>query len=66
MNYGDYILDYSVLVPYLVGTIVGVWMGFKFGVKKGADLSISMLMAEGFLKYKKLKNGEIEFVKADT
>jgi hypothetical protein len=25
-----------------------------------------MLMAEGFLKYKKLKNGEIEFVKADT
>lgn len=65
MNYGDYILD-MILIPYAVGTAIGIWFGFKFGVKKGADLSVSMLMAEGFLKYKKLKNGEIEFVKADT
>lgn len=55
-----------ILIPYVVGTAIGIWFGFKFGVKKGADLSVSMLMAEGFLKYKKLKNGEIEFVKADT
>ena len=55
-----------ILIPYAVGTAIGIWFGFKVGVKKGADLSVSMLMAEGFLKYKKLKNGEIEFVKADT
>ena len=55
-----------ILIPYAVGTIIGIWFGFKFGVKKGADLSISMLMAEGYLRYKKLKDGEIEFLKADS
>jgi hypothetical protein len=55
-----------ILISYTVGTIIGIWFGFKFGVKTGADMSISMLMAEGYLKYKKLKDGEIEFLKADS
>ena len=50
-------------VVYTVGTIFGIWFGFKSGVKKGADVTLDMLMVGKFLLYKRHQNGDIEFLK---
>lgn len=56
-------MDYTILVPYVVGTFFGLWLGFKAGVLKGTTATIDMLMITKFLLYKKLDDGEIMFIK---
>jgi|TARA_Y100000389_G_C17340868_1_gene453249 hypothetical protein len=56
-------MDYTILVPYVVGTLFGLWIGFKAGVLKGTTATIDMLMISKFLLYKKLEDGEIMFIK---
>ena len=52
-------------ICYTVGTVVGIWMGFKYGVKKGADVTIETLMIAKFLLFKRHPDGEVEFIRPE-
>jgi len=53
-------------IAYTVGTAFGIWIGFKSGLKKGADVTLDMLMVGKFLLYKKGKDGEIVFIQPEN
>ena len=38
-------------------------MGKKDAIGEAANSAVDLLIAEGYLRYKKLKNGEIEIIK---
>jgi hypothetical protein len=52
-------------IVYVVGTAFGIWVGFKSGVKKGADVTIETLMISKFLLFKRHSDGEIEFIRPE-
>jgi hypothetical protein len=52
-------------VAYVVGTAFGLWVGFKSGVRKGADATIETLMLSKFLLFKRHSNGDIEFIRPE-
>jgi hypothetical protein len=54
------------LFAYAVGTVIGVWIGFKSGIRHGSGVTIDALMETGFLKYKKDSEGEITLLKPDA
>jgi hypothetical protein len=45
-------IDWSILVPYVVGTFMGLYFGYKRGVRLGADLTISRLCIKGYVKFR--------------
>ena len=51
------------LVPYAIGTLLGLHWGFQKGVREGSENTIDALMQRGFLKYKETAEGLIEFIK---
>ena len=53
------------IISYVVGTALGIWFGFKYGVKQGADATLELLMTAKFLLYKRQRNGDIEFIKPE-
>lgn len=57
-------MEYWFILAYAVGTAFGVWMGFKSGIKFGADVTINGLCEGGFLRYRKLGN-DFEIYKYD-
>lgn len=56
----------EIFIAYLVGTLIGLWMGFKTGVLKGTEGTIDMLMKGKFLLYKKGKDGETVFIQPEN
>lgn len=52
-------------ISYAVGTVLGIWFGYKHGVKQGADATLELLMSSKFLLYKRQRNGDIEFIKPE-
>jgi|TARA_R110000803_G_scaffold42597_5_gene91292 hypothetical protein len=52
-----------ILIPYIIGTLIGLHFGFKSGVRLGSENTIDALMQKGFLKYKETAEGIIEFIK---
>lgn len=52
-------------ISYVVGTVFGLWVGFKYGVKKGADVTIETLMIAKFLLFKRHPDGEVEFIRPE-
>jgi len=53
-------------ISYVVGTALGIWFGFKHGVKQGADATLELLMTAKFLLYRRQRNGDIEFIKPEN
>jgi|TARA_A100001388_G_scaffold190124_1_gene143032 hypothetical protein len=51
-----------IFISYVLGTAMGIYIG-KTKVKNVIENTIDNLIAQGFLKYKKDKNGEIEIMK---
>ena len=51
------------LIPYAVGTVLGLYWGVKSNARKISDATIELLMREGFVKFKRLKDGEVELIK---
>jgi hypothetical protein len=43
--------------------LIGLYFGFKSGVRTGSENTIDALMQRGFLKYKETAEGLIEFIK---
>lgn len=58
-------MEYSVLVPYIAGTLIGVLIGHGLGLRRGATVTMDMLIETGFLKYKKNSKGEVEILKPE-
>jgi len=56
----------EVIVGYVVGTLIGLWIGFKSGVMRGTEGTIDMLMKGKFLLYKKGKDGETVFIQPEN
>lgn len=54
-----------VFIPYIIGTLLGLHWGFKSGVRLGSENTLDALMEKGFLKYKRGKEGIIEFIKVN-
>jgi hypothetical protein len=54
---------YIIILPYIIGTLIGLYFGFKSGVRTGSENTIDALMQRGFLKYKETAEGLIEFIK---
>ena len=52
----------ELMVPYAVGTVLGLYWGTKHNSRRIADATIEFLMKEGFVKYKLLQNGEVELL----
>ncbi len=52
-------------IPYIIGTLLGLHWGFKSGVRNGSEATIDTLMENGFLKWKKGREGIVEFQKVD-
>jgi hypothetical protein len=53
------------LVPYAIGTLLGLHWGFQKGIREGSEHTIDMLMEKRFLKWKKGREGIIEFIEVD-
>lgn len=53
------------IIPYIIGTLLGLHWGFKSGVRNGSEATIDTLMENGFLKWKKGREGIVEFQKVD-
>ncbi len=53
------------LVPYAIGTLLGLHWGFQKGVRDGSVNTIDMLMEKRYLKWKKGSEGIIEFIEVD-
>ena len=58
-------MEYWFILAYCVGTAFGVWIGFKSGIKFGADVTISDLCKNGFLKHRKISAKDIEIYRYD-
>lgn len=52
-----------ILLPYIIGTLLGLHWGFRSGVRLGSETTIDALMEKGFLKFNRSKEGIIEFIK---
>lgn len=59
-------MDYSILVPYVIGTVMGLLIGHGMGLKRGTELTLNMLMDSGFLKFTEQPDGEIVFKKPEN
>jgi len=53
------------LVPYAIGTLLGLHWGFQKGVRDGSVNTIDMLMEKRYLKWKKGSEGIIEIIEVD-
>jgi len=51
------------LLAYGVGTAFGYFFGFTAKATKIATITIESLMADGYLKYRELPNGDYDIVK---
>ena len=58
-------LEIAVVVGYVVGSIVTVYMAYKRGVVRGSGATVDMLIAANFVKWRKV-NGEIELRPLDS
>jgi hypothetical protein len=45
-------------VTYVVGTLVGMYMGFRSGVIRGSSLTVDLLVENKFIRTERI-NGEI-------
>lgn len=52
----------QLMIPYTVGTVLGLYWGTKHNSRRIADATIDFLIKEGFVKYKLLQNGEVELL----
>tara|TARA_B110000503_G_C6928546_1_gene321782 strand:+ start:63 stop:251 length:189 start_codon:yes stop_codon:yes gene_type:complete len=50
---------------YLVGTLIGISLGYKRGVKAAAELTIDSLIEQGIVKWSVDSDGEINIHKWD-
>lgn len=55
--------NWELILFYAIGTIVGAWMAYGEGIKKGVGESIDRLCEAGYLKHTKHRNGDIEIHK---
>lgn len=53
----------SILVSAVVFYIFGQYTGVKIGAKLAADFTIDSLAEQGYVKYRRLNNGDIELIK---
>ena len=52
-------VEFAVVFGYVIGSIVTGVMAYKRGVIRGSGVTVDMLIASNFLKWRKV-NGEIE------
>jgi len=57
--------EIAIIIGYVVGSIVTGLMAYKRGVIRGTGATVDMLIAENFLKWRKV-NGEIELCPLDS
>ena len=50
------------LIAYTVGTIFGLWVGFKIEANRIVEMTIDSLIAQGFLKTREDEKGEVEII----
>lgn len=55
-------LSQALIVGYVVGSIAGYILSLKFNLRKGADMAITMLVENKYIKTRIRPDGEIEFV----
>ena len=48
---------------YVAGTIIGMAFGYASGARKAIEATIDQLCKNGFLRYRKKENGEVEILK---
>lgn len=58
-------LEYNIwlLVVSVIFTFVGYYMGKRDALIEAASSAVDVLIAEGYLRYKRSQNGEIEIIK---
>ena len=55
----------ALLIIYGVGTLIGLWFGYKGGVRHGADITLVMLAENNYIRTK-LINGETQILPLDA
>ena len=58
-------VEIAIVIGYVVGSIVTGFMAYKRGIIRGTGATVDMLIAENFLKWRKV-NGEIELCPLDS
>jgi len=58
-------MEFWFILAYAVGTVFGAFIGFKIGIKFGADATIDELCENGFLKHRKISAKNVEIYKYD-
>lgn len=58
-------MDWSVVVPYVIGSLMGLWFGYKRGIRLGAELTVRQLCVAGYLKYTGDITQDVELFKFD-
>lgn len=53
------------LGAYTAGTVFGLYMGFKGGVRQGAYTTVEHLIATNCLKTRKTSDGDVEILALD-
>lgn len=58
-------IQWSLLIAYAVGTALGMFWGFKRGVRTGAGLTVLQLCLGGYVKYTGDPATDVELYKLD-
>ena len=58
-------VEIAIVVGYVIGSIVTGIMAYKRGVIRGAGVTVDMLVAANFVKWRKV-NGEVELCPLDS
>lgn len=53
-------------VAYAVGTIVGLYMGRRWGIKIGSTLTFDLFVRLGYVKYTTNERGEVTLLKVQA
>lgn len=54
---------FEMIVVYTVGTLLGIWFGYKSGVVMGSQVMLDGLVKTGFVLYSEDEKGEITLLR---
>lgn len=54
---------YWYILAYAVGTVMGFWFGRSHGISLGILNTLAALVEGGFVKTRKMPNGELDLIK---
>ena len=54
---------YFTILAYVVGSIVGVWLAYRYATERAVQETLDILVAEHYVRTRTLSNGELSLIR---